>query len=292
MNTGEFKPGETSILVTGETGFIAHNFIRLTVFRNCRKTSLRNKNVLDLDLTGIDVVLHLAALVHDEKGDEESYSNINRNLTVNLAEIAKKSGVRHFIFMSTAKVYGDGSDDVVYTENSECNPTDFYGKSKLEAELLLRELNDENFCVSIIRTPVVYGKGMKANMLMLQNLIKYFPILPLGGINNKRCYTYIGNLSKYIDRLIEMRIPGVFIVMDSEPISTTYLVRIMSKGMHRKVFLFAIPDPVKTILRLLSKNNFGRLYNSFILDNSRTRKLLSLEPFSTEEGISRMIHEI
>lgn len=293
MNTGEDKIQGTSILVTGENGFIANNFIRLTQFGNYRKVSLKNKNVAEIDFTDIDVVLHLAALVHDKSIDEASYSLINRDLTINLAQAAKNAGVKHFIFMSTSKVFGEGGPGIIYNEDSVCNPSGPYGKSKLEAELLLQNLADKSYCVSVVRTPVVYGSGMKANMQKLKSLIKYMPFLPLGGIENKRCYTYVGNLVKYIDRIIGLRIPGVFIAMDTDPVSTTDLVKIMSRCMQRKVLLVTIPMPIRKAFRFLSETNYERLYGSFILDNSWTRRLLSLEPpFSTEEGFCKMIRDI
>ena len=105
------------------------------------------------------------------------------------------------------KVYGkfvQGSDP--WNEDSYCHPEDAYGKSKYEAELALRKLEDLGFTVSIVRTPIVYGPGVKANMLRLIRLIEKVPVLPFKNVNNSRCYTYSGNLIGYIDRIIEIKV--------------------------------------------------------------------------------------
>ncbi len=113
------------------------------------------------------MVFHLSALVHQMGGASVSeYERVNVAQTLELAQKAKKSGAKHFVFMSTVKIYGEETDSV-YTESSECKAEDEYGKSKLKAERELLKLEDENFKVSIIRTPIVYGYGVKANIKSL-----------------------------------------------------------------------------------------------------------------------------
>jgi UDP-glucose 4-epimerase len=234
-------------------------------------------------------VIHLAAIVHVSKNiDAELYTKVNRDLAVETAKYAKAAGVRHFVFMSSVKVYGDESGEPsALTEKSECFPADDYGRSKLAAEIALNELNDENFCVSIIRTPVVYGVGMKANMLNLLRLVKYLPVLPLGGIDNKRQFTYIENLIGFIDRIIDLRIPGTFIAMDTDACSTTDLVRIMADALGKKVFLVKV-----TFLNSIFRRQTSRLFGSLIIDNRVTRRKLDFEPaYSTREGLRKMISE-
>lgn len=278
-----------SVLITGSKSFIGENFVRYSRFRNVHSVSLIEHDPSSISFGEFDTVIHLAAIVHVRKNiDAELYMRVNCDLAVETAMSAKAAGVKHFVFMSSVKVYGDESgESSPLTEKSECFPSDDYGRSKLAAEIAMGELNDENFCVSIIRTPVVYGAGMKANMLNLLRLVKYFPVLPLDGIENKRQFTYVENLIGFIDRIIELRIPGIFIAMDTDACSTTDLVRFMSEALCKNVHLFRVP-----FLKSIFRAQTTRLFGSLIIDNRVSRQKLSFEPvYSTRDGIRKMISE-
>lgn len=279
------------ILLTGENSFIGKNFIQYSQYKDIRVVSLKKIIPSQIDFSGIDAVLHLAAIVHVFKNiDSAEYYRINRDLSIDLARCAKASGVRHFIFMSTVKVYGNFiSGSLPWDENSVCNPSDHYGRSKFEAECELKKLEDDNFCVSVIRTPIVYGNGMKANMLKLVKIIKYFPVLPLGRIENSRHYTYIENLIWFTDRIISLRLPGIFLAMDEKPVSTSDLVKYLSDSMGRKVLLFKFPKFIIKVMKYFFPKSIDRLYGSFELNNALTKRVLSLNPkYSTREGVGKM----
>lgn len=280
-----------AVLITGKNSFIGNGFIKFSENKSVRTVSLLDNSPESIDFMGIDVILHLAAIVHVKEADPDEYYKVNRDLTLRLAECARAAGVKHFIFMSTVKVYGDyliGSSP--WNEVSACNPVDHYGKSKYEAEIELNKLAGGNFQVSIIRTPIVYGKGMKANMLKLAKLVKYCPILPFGKIENERHYTYIENLIGFIDRIIIKGIQGTFIAMDESPVSTTDLVLYLSQFLKRKTYLFKPPSVLLKLGKYIFPATVDRLYGSFRLDNTETRNLLEYNsPFSTKEGIRRMI---
>lgn len=280
-----------AVLITGENSFIGNSFIRFSENKNVRTVSLFDNSPESVDFTGIDVVLHLAAIVHVKEPDPKEYYRVNRDLTLRLAECARSAGVRHFIFMSTIKVYGEyQADSLPWNEISDCNPADHYGKSKYEAELELNKLAGDNFHISIIRTPIVYGKGMKANMLKLVKLVKYCPILPFGKIENERHYTYIENLIGVIDRIIRKGIKGTFIAMDECQVSTTDLVLYLSESLRRKTYLFRLPSFLLKLGKYIFPATIDRLYGSFKLDNTQTRNLLDYDtPYSTRAGIHRMI---
>lgn len=283
-----------SVLISGCSGFIGINFIRFSSLRDLRCVSLRNTEPADISFSGIDTVLHLAAIVHQANGiSAGEYYRVNRDLTINFAWAARSAGVKQFVFLSTSKVYGDEGSDFPCKEDSACNPTDDYGRSKYEAETGLLKLNCADFIVTILRTPVVYGKGMKANMLNLLHLVMTVPMIPLGNISNKRSYTYIENLIGYIDRVINLRAPGIFIAMDNEPVSTTEMVQIMAdaSGLRRKIF--AMPSFLRIIFKHIFPDHWKRLYGSFILDNVNTRRELSYTPpFSTLEGITKTVKNL
>ena len=181
------------LLITGASGFVGSYFIDKYKDKYEIKTfSFLKDDFESLDCSDVDVVFHLSALVHQMGGaSAEEYEKVNVTQTLELAKKAKKSGAKHFIFMSTVKVYGEETN-TKYTEKSECHPEDEYGKSKLKAEQELLGLSEEGlgdsdgFKVSIVRTPIVYGYGVKANIKSLVNLVKKVPILPFGNIQNKR----------------------------------------------------------------------------------------------------------
>lgn len=281
-----------NLLITGSSGFVGSNFVKNSKDFNITEIDLLVKKVEELDCTAIDTVLHLAALVHQMKGaPEDQYLKINRDLALEVAIVAKKQGVKQFVFMSTVKVFGESTtEETSWNESSKCNPEDAYGRSKFEAEKLLLELQDENFNVAIIRSPLVYGPGVKANMFNLISLIDKFPILPLGGINNKRTMVYIGNLIALIQHIINKRASGIFIAGDTGSISTTSLVKMIAESLNKKVILIKIPKLIIFALSKLKPNSFRRLFGSFEIDNSKTNQILNfVPPFTKEEGISEMV---
>ena len=281
-----------NILLTGSTGFVGSYFkshysneYRIDVF------SFLNDDLDELDLMHTDTIVHLSALVHQMGGaSEDVYKNVNITQTLALAQKAKQCGVKHFIFMSTVKVYGEETD-TVYREDTECNPQDAYGKSKLEAEKELQKLEDNMFKVSIIRTPIVYGEGVKANILNLIKLVKKVPILPFGNIQNRRSMVYIGNLSAIIDRIIKARKSGIFLAADDRVLSTTELVQLIAAAQHKRVFLLSVAL-FSLLLKRLNSSFYKRLYGSLEVDNTLTKKKLGFSNrYSVEEGIKRMINK-
>jgi UDP-glucose 4-epimerase len=246
----------------------------------------------NIDFSKYDVIIHLVAIVHQsEQIQEDEYFKINRDLCLNVAQRAKNAGVKQFIFLSTVKVYGEYNPvSGPWNEDSVCNPDDSYGKSKYEAEIELHKMETSDFIVSIIRTPLVYGVGVKANMLSILKLVDMFPFLPLAKVNNKRSFTSAENLVAFIDRIIEIRASGIFIAMDEKPLSTTELVRMISKFLNKKVWLFKMPDFLVRMGKAMIPKIFDRLYGSFEMDNSKTLMLLDFRPpLSSEEGIQRMV---
>jgi UDP-glucose 4-epimerase len=171
-----------------------------------------------------------------------------------------------------------------------CLPEDAYGKSKYEAELALKKLIDDRFTVSIIRTPLVYGEYVRANMLSIMKLVNRTRILPFKNVNNRRNFTGAENLVSFIDRIIERRASGIFIAMDEKAISTSELVKMISENLCKKIFLFKIPDFIVKAGMIVLPSIFDRLYGSFEMDNSRTLKVLDFKsPVATSEGIKKMV---
>jgi nucleoside-diphosphate-sugar epimerase len=280
------------ILLTGTNSFVGTNFIKYSRFKVVEEVSLFNTNPEDIDFWKYDIVIHLVAIVHQIKSvSSEEYFKVNKDLCLRVAQCAKNQHVRQFIFLSTAKVYGQfipGSEP--WNEYSECHPDDSYEKSKYEAEIELRKLEDSNFIISIIRTPLVYGEGVRANMLNIIKLVKSSFILPFKDTNNIRCFTYTENLVGYIDRIIERKASGIFIAKDERAISTTELVTIISQNLDKKIILFKLPGFILQIGLSLMPRVFDRLYGSFEVNNDSTLEILDFKPpVSIEDGIRKMV---
>ncbi len=281
-----------NLIVTGSTGFVGTNFIESSSNLNIQTVDLLVKNPVDINFDAIDSVLHLAALVHQMKGaPEHEYFKVNRDLAFEVAKRAKEQGVKQFVFMSTAKVYGESDYKITYyNENSACMPSDPYGKSKYEAEKLISSLEDENFKAAIVRSPLVYGPGVKGNMISLIRLIDKFRILPFNKIDNKRSMVYIGNLVALLNTIIERQASGIFIAGDNAPVSTTELVSLIAKELKKPYYLFKLPKPFLKTLELVKPELVNRLFGSLVLDSTNTFHTLNFTPpYSTKEGIAEMI---
>jgi nucleoside-diphosphate-sugar epimerase len=276
------------VLITGKNSFIGSNFRKYSAQSEIHEVSLFETSPENIDFKGFDVVLHVAALVHISSSVPESeYMKINRDLAVSVAENAKRSGVRQFIFMSTLKVFGDSiKQNEIVDESTVCLPADSYSKSKYEAELAISSLLDENFAVSIVRTPLVYGEGVKANMFNLIRLVDRVRVLPFGGINNKRDFTFVRNLIAYLDKIIDKGFSGTFITKDAESLSTTELVRLISMILEKRTMLFTLPVFIKAVLLKTLPSYYDRLFGSYSVSNARTNEVLQFSPpFSTEDGM-------
>lgn len=275
------------ILLTGSNGFVGSYFLKKYNSSYTIDTfSFLNNNFINLDLSNVDVVIHCSALVHQMKGASwEQYQEINVNQTLQLAKKAKKSGVKHFIFLSTIKVYGEESD-ICYYENSSTNPIDYYSISKLKAEDFLRNIETKDFQVAVLRNPLIYGFGVKANFMNLVSLIKKIPILPFKNVKNKRSMVFVGNVCFILDQIISLKQKGIFLAVDDEALSTTQLIQLIAKCLNKKVLLVNIIFFEK-LLKIIKPSFHQRLFGSLIIDNTYTMKKLNLKKnkYSTEYGI-------
>jgi len=278
-----------NILVTGGSGYIGSSFINTFENKyNFFKFSLQKNSLDTLILNNIDVVVHCAALVHQKvEHSYEKYHEINVKYPAKLAKLAKENGVQQFIFISTIAVYGE--DEERLDENTTCNPITPYGKSKLEAEKELLELNDDGFAVSIIRPPMIYGKNAPGNIDSLVKLVKKLPIVPLAGIENKRSFISIQNLCHMIDEIIAQRQNGIFLASDDEPLSTSELIELIAKNLDNKIYLIKIPF-FESLLKIVKPLFHKRLYENLEVDDTITKNKLGLKnPYTAEDGIRLMI---
>lgn len=278
------------VLITGSSGYVGSRFIeRFSADYTFQPFSLQNSSLASLDLTGVDAVVHCAALVHKKNSyKQEEYDEINADYPYQLAKKAKESGIKHFIFISSIAVY---KKSPLVNENSPCTPITPYGKSKLKGEEWLKTLSDENFVVSILRSPMVYGSNAPGNIAALSKLVRKLPILPFGGINNSRTFVGIGNLTALIDTLLKKRLGGVFLAADDTSLSTTYLIRLIAAALNKKTYLLSLPF-FETLVKKISYSLHSKLFDNLVVDNTDTKKRLSFHtPYTTEEGIITMFRK-
>ncbi len=277
------------ILVTGANGYVGSSFIKRFSEKYEFRTFSLQKNKIEMSIFDkVDTIIHCAALVHQKiKHSDNKYYEINVNYPLSLAKKAKENGVKQFVFISTIAVYGD--DKKVLTENTTCTPINSYGKSKLEAERKLLNLNDENFKVSIIRPPMIYGKDAPGNIDSLVKLILKIRLLPFASIENKRSFISIQNLCNMINEVLIQKKSGIFLASDNESISTSQLIKLIGNSLDKNIYLIKIPL-FEFFLKLVKPNLHKRLYENLEIDNTLTKERLNFKNNLTiEEGISLMI---
>lgn len=247
-------------------------------------------------LESADFVVHLAARVHvmhDTEVDTlQSFREVNRDGTMRLARAAAEAGVRRFIYLSTVKVNGERTFERPFREEDSPSPEDPYAISKFEAEEGLLSLAAETGLeVVIIRPPLVYGPGVKANFLSLIRIIESGVPLPLANCRNHRSLVALPNLVDFIVHCLEHPSAGnqIFLVADDEGLSTPDLVRRIAHTLGAVPKLFSFPlSPLNLIARVVGRRGqFERLTQSLQVDANKARHVLEWSPPFSMESVLR-----
>jgi nucleoside-diphosphate-sugar epimerase len=306
----------SSILVTGAGGFLGKQLCHKLVDTGCVMKAL-SRNTFKAIIEGVnfsqlnqvdtdpkifsifmneDVVIHLAARVHvmDDIASNPllEYRKVNVDGTLNLARQAAAAGVKRFIFVSSIKVNGEYTyTGKPFTETDAPRPQDAYGISKSEAEKgLMLIAQQTGMEVVVIRPPLVYGAGVKANFASMMSMVKRCIPLPLGAIHNKRSFVYIDNLVSLIVKCIDHPAAAnqVFLVSDGNDLSTTELLRGCANALGVKSRLVPIPQKLIEIFAALigKKDVAQRLCGNLQVDITKARTLLDWKPpITVEDGL-------
>lgn len=309
------------VLVTGANGFIGSRLCKTLISNGYHLNAVvrkkcSNKNLSytkqflieniggDIEwveiLKNVDIVIHLAGRVHvkemNDKASISKYRSINVEGTMNLARQAASVNVKRFIYMSSVKVCGEISKEgKPFKENDPPAPLGPYAVSKLETEQALKSLvTGSGMELVVIRPPLVYGPGVKANFLKMMKLVDMGIPLPFGNVPNKRSFIALDNLVGFIIRCIEHPAAAnqTFLISDGEDLSTSVLLKRLGEAMGKSSKLFPFPKILLELCALLigGKALVQRLCCSLQVDNRKAIEKLGWSPVvNVEEALEMTV---
>ena len=234
------------ILITGAGSYIGtsfENYIKQFDGYSVDTVDMIDGSWREKDFSGYDAVFHVAGLAHSDVGNvtdevKAKYYAVNTDLTIETATKAKSDGTKQFIFMSSAIVYGDSAGigkDKHITKDTPTNPANFYGDSKVQAELGIMPLSDENFKVVILRPPMIYGPNSKGNYPILSKFARKLPAFPY--VENERSMLYVENLCEFVRLMVENEEQGIFWPQNREYSNTSEMVKMIAEAHNKKLIL-------------------------------------------------------
>lgn len=286
------------ILITGANSYIGTSFANYLV--DAQFQGKYQVDTLDMigdawksfDFSKYDTVYHVAGIAHSDSGkiSEERarlYYAVNTDLTVACATKAKQAGVKQFIFMSSAIVYGDSAPigkRKLITRETPVDPANCYGDSKVQAENGLRPLDCDTFKVVILRPPMIFGKNSKGNYPLLSKLAQKLPVFPK--VQNERSMLYIGNLVEFVRLMIENEEQGTFWPQNPQYSNTSDVIAKIAAAHGKHVVL--IPG-FGWALRLMSHLTglVNKAFGNLAYDQEMSRYKVDYQKYSLEEAIQK-----
>lgn len=283
------KEAKKRVLITGAGSYIGQSFIDYA-----KKYYPENFEIDELDMMGdawrecdfsnYDIVYHVAGIAHADVGNvsedtKEKYYAVNTDLTIEVAQKAKAEKVKEFIFMSSMIVYGESAP---YGKKKEIDehtvpaPANFYGDSKLQADVAVRELADDSFKVIVLRPPMIYGRGSKGNYPVLAKLAKKLPVFP--DVDNERSMLYIENLCEFLCQVMLVREikqnATVLIPQNAEWTNTSAMVEEIAKVNGKTIVTMKILKPAVAIGSMIP-GKIGGMTNKAFGNNCYDRNVSS-----------------
>lgn len=261
------------ILITGMNSYIGTSFKKyMDQFSDDYQIdviTLKDDTWKKKDFSSYDSIFHVAGIAHADVShvNEETkqlYYQVNRDLTVDTAtkykqDLNGKKG--QFIYMSSIIIYGEETNinkKRVITSETKPNPSNFYGDSKLQAEIGLNPLNTEKFHIAILRPPMIYGPGSKGNYQQLVKLANKLPIFP--DISNERSMLHIDKLCQFVKERVDQQDSGVFFPQNDKYVRTSHMVRDIAKANGKTIYLFSWMNWAIRLLGFIP-GKIGRLTN-------------------------------
>ena len=245
------------VLITGAGSYIGESFKEYAAEKYGNNFSIKDVDMLDgtwrdMDFSEFDVVYHVAGIAHADVGNvdeptKEKYYAVNTDLAVEVCKKAKEEGVKEFIFMSSMIIYGDSAPygkSKIVDENTVPCAANFYGDSKLQADVAVRELASDEFKVIVLRPPMIYGKGSKGNYPTLAKFAKKLPVFP--DVNNQRSMLHIDNLCEFLCQIMLVEVEQnatVLIPQNSEWTKTSEMVKEIATVYNKRIVISKMLKP-------------------------------------------------
>ncbi len=230
---------QKKILITGAHSYIGDS-VKAYLLQDSQRyyvETIETKGLIPVPeiFMGYDVVFNVAGIAHikETRENQHLYYAVNRDMAIQIARAAKEAGVQQLILLSSMSVYGLTTGHI--TKNTVPHPVNAYGKSKLQADEEIKNLEDTNFRFVCLRPPMVYGKGCKGNYQTLRKFVFLTPVFP--AYNNRRSMIYIGNLCEFVKHCIDNGKSGLFFPQNASYVNTSSMVKMIAK-IHKKTILF------------------------------------------------------
>lgn len=289
------------VLITGANSYIGMSFEKYAAVHYSQELSVDTIDMIDVswrqkDFSSYDIVYHVAGIAHADVGkvsDEVKarYYSVNTDLAIETCKKAKDDGVKQFIFMSSAIVYGDSAPYGIIkriTKDTEPNPANFYGDSKWQADKGVRELADENYIVTVLRPPMIYGKGSKGNYPTLAKMAKKLPVFP--NVQNERSMLYIENLCEFLCQVMIRGEGGIFWPQNAEFTKTSDMVMLIAEASGHKIHVSKGWNWVIGLARIIPgkpKRLANKAFGNFSYDQKMSRYSFNYQRVSLKESIER-----
>lgn len=285
------------ILITGAGSYVGES-VRRYILSTSSDFQIDAVDTMDdnwkkADYSQYDVVYHVAGIAHvnaDPKM-EALYYKVNRDLTLEVAKHAKAAGVKQFIFMSSQIVFHESQSlkTEVLTASTKENPNGFYGDSKLQAELGIKPLEDENFKVCILRPCMIFGPNAKGNFPRLAKLACKTPIFPCW--HNKRSMLYIDNLAEFVKQAVLRELSGTYYPQNRELADTVEIIRFFAKAAGHRIWITRLLNPFvwlgSFVLQPLNK-----MFATYYYDPEMSKMDFDYQLVSFEESLRRVAESL
>ena len=281
-----------NILITGAGSYVGtqvENWLKKEGQFKVDSVDTFGDNWKKADYTKYEVVYHVAGIAHvnaDPKM-EPLYYQVNRDLTIAIAKYAKEAGVKQFIFMSSMIVFHESQSlkAEVLTKDTKPNPNGFYGDSKLQAEIGLKELECETFKVCILRPPMIYGPNSKGNFPRLAKLACKTPVFPAW--HNKRSMLFIDNFSEFVKQAILRQLSGTFYPQNRELADTVEIIRFFAKEAGRRVWITRLLNPFVWLGSFVLQP-INKMFATYYYDPEMSKMDFDYQLVSFEESLQRV----
>ena len=289
------------VLITGADSYIGVSFENYAHEHYSSELNIDTVDMIDgtwrqKDFSKYDIVYHVAGIAHADVGNvseetKKKYYAINTDLAIETCKKAKAEGVKQFVFMSSAIVYGDsapyGKTKRIST-STEPQPANFYGDSKWQADKGVRELSDDDFIVTVLRPPMIYGKNSKGNYPVLAKMAKKLPVFP--DVDNERSMLYIENLCEFLSQVMIRGCGGIYWPQNAEYTRTSEMVKMIADVCDHKIFVSKVWNWVVGLARLIPGKPRGladKAFGNMSYDQDMSQYDFKYQIVTLKESIER-----